>query len=292
MKFTLPKICVWSLLLYIQTTVSYAQTLLQPGDIAIVGYNFKDPDQFSFVALNDIPQGTTLYFTDAGFDTTLNQFRAGEGYLIYQVPVGGLRFGQIITYPEDGVFTKIGVSGFFGFNAAGDQITVFQSSYTSPHFIYSLHAYNNEWQETVSNNNTTGIPEGLEDGKTAIHQGGNRNGKFTCAMLDWNKESYLHALANQDLWVFTTDRVTIPDVRCEEIQLQWSSTARVKDTIEMTTDTSMLQIVVTDLLGQVILTAKDLEEVWSKKYLFREKYCIFNIYYAHEVRRNKYYIVD
>jgi hypothetical protein len=292
MKFTLHKFCIGPLVLFIQIVSVYSQTLLQPGDIAIVGYNFKDPDQFSFVALNEIPQGTVLYFTDAGYDTTLKQFRVGEGYLIYTVPAGGLTFGQVITYPDEGVFTKVGVSGFFGFNAAGDQITVFQSSYTSPYFIYSLHAYNNQWQETVTNNNTTGIPPGLEDGRTAIHHGGNRNGKFTCNILDWNKESYLQALASEELWVFSTDRVSIPDVRCKEIPLQWSAALNVSDSIWNKMDTCILQVVVTDLLGRPILTAKDLDEVWSKKYLFREKYCIFNVYYATEVRRSKYYIVD
>jgi hypothetical protein len=41
-------------------------TQLQPGDIAIIGFNFKNPDEFSFITFVDLNPGTIIYFTDSG----------------------------------------------------------------------------------------------------------------------------------------------------------------------------------------------------------------------------------
>jgi hypothetical protein len=76
---------------------AYAQTVLQPGDVAIIGYNFKDPDQFSFIFLKEVLAGTVLYITDCGYDTTIDAFRPGEGLLTYTTPLGGKAAGEVVT---------------------------------------------------------------------------------------------------------------------------------------------------------------------------------------------------
>ncbi|NET52128.1 MAG: hypothetical protein F6K09_26575, partial [Merismopedia sp. SIO2A8] len=42
-------------------------TMLSAGDIAIIGINTDDPDDFSFVLLRDIEVGTEITFTDSGW---------------------------------------------------------------------------------------------------------------------------------------------------------------------------------------------------------------------------------
>ena len=46
-------------------------TIINPGDIAIVGYITNgSPDSFSFVSLVPLNEGTVIYFTDSGWIDT------------------------------------------------------------------------------------------------------------------------------------------------------------------------------------------------------------------------------
>mgnify|MGYP001794930975 FL=1 len=57
-----------------------APKVLNPGDIAIVGYITNgSPDSFSFVPLVDLTEGTVIYFTDSGW--TDSDFRDTEGII-------------------------------------------------------------------------------------------------------------------------------------------------------------------------------------------------------------------
>src|SRR5690554_3260861 len=113
-------------------------TVLEPGDIAIIGYNFRNPDEFSFLALTDIPEGSVIHFTDCGWSND-DGFRRNEGILTYVVPQGGLMIGEVVTYnafhPD---FSTEGVFEFFRLAMAGDQIFVYQGSFENPSFIYAL----------------------------------------------------------------------------------------------------------------------------------------------------------
>ncbi len=51
--------------------------LAGPGDVAIVGWNADGNDDLAFVALVDIPQGTSITFCDQEWDGTA--FNSGEG---------------------------------------------------------------------------------------------------------------------------------------------------------------------------------------------------------------------
>ncbi len=56
-------------------------TVLSPGDVAIIGFNFDNPDQFAFVLLQDINPNTIFKFTDFGWSTNTNMFLTTEpGY--------------------------------------------------------------------------------------------------------------------------------------------------------------------------------------------------------------------
>ena len=54
-------------------------TTLAAGDIAIVGYDATNPDDFAFVVLRDVEAGTAISFTDNGWSSSANAFRTGEG---------------------------------------------------------------------------------------------------------------------------------------------------------------------------------------------------------------------
>src|SRR5688572_13370801 len=86
---------------------------LAAGDIVFVSYqsdtdlsasqgstNFND--RFSIVILREggIPGNTTLYITDVGWNTSVNNFidDSNEGYISWQVPVTGIRQGTEIYF--------------------------------------------------------------------------------------------------------------------------------------------------------------------------------------------------
>jgi hypothetical protein len=193
-----------------------AETILQPGDIAVIGYNFKDPDQFSFIFLNNVEAGTIIYITDCGYDAEKGSFREGEGIVTYTVPVGGRRTGDVVTYPDDGNFKTQGVSGFFGLSVDGDQLFIFQGSFNNPVFIFGLSVYNGDWQTTGINNNNSTLPPGLENGLTAIALTKQANASFNCSRItDWGRDAFLKSLTIELNWDRSqVNRFSLPEHSC------------------------------------------------------------------------------
>ena len=63
------------------SVTSFSQTTLVAGDIAVIGFNYDDPDQIVFVPLVDLAQGTQISFTDNGWTgTALN---TNEGTFVW-----------------------------------------------------------------------------------------------------------------------------------------------------------------------------------------------------------------
>src|SRR6266705_2940767 len=69
-------------LLLMISVAGKAQTVLNTGDIAIVGVNSTNPDKFSFVILKNITTNTVINFTDNGFTADATA-RTGEGFLTF-----------------------------------------------------------------------------------------------------------------------------------------------------------------------------------------------------------------
>lgn len=84
-------------------TLSFASA----QSIAIVGYNGSTGDGYSFVALEDIPGGTKIYFTDKEYSDISNAFTAEEGHWSYTTPAGGHSKGDVVTFEETGTSTNI-----------------------------------------------------------------------------------------------------------------------------------------------------------------------------------------
>jgi len=191
------------------------QTLV-PGDLVVVGYNFKDPDEFSILSLVNVPEGTQFFITDCGWNANTTAFRPGEGLITYTVPPGGIIAGQQIHYPNDAGFVTQGVSGFFGLSMAGDQLLIFQGSFLSPQFLFGLTDYNGGWLSTSFSptNQSSHLPTGLTAGQNALELDEFLQAQFECAFPFSNREEFLSRLSNPNQWIKVKDRVILPILGC------------------------------------------------------------------------------
>src|SRR5690606_14505826 len=140
------------------TVASSPGGTLAPGDVALVGFNFDDPDELTFVALVDLPAGTAITFTDNGWFGA-GGFRTGEGTFTYTAPAN---------VPAGTVVTLTAPLGGIAFAAAGDQILVYQGPAEAPSFVYALNSEGTSWPADATDTNTSALPAGLVDGATAV----------------------------------------------------------------------------------------------------------------------------
>lgn len=133
-------------------------TTLFTGDLAIIGFNFDNPDELKFVLLEDISSGTQINFTDKGWQTN-NNFRSSEGIYIWTADQD-YQAGTVIQTLTSGV----------AFSSSGDQIIAYQEDEDSnPRLIYALNSEGNQtWQNDATSSNTSALPDGLIEGETAI----------------------------------------------------------------------------------------------------------------------------
>jgi hypothetical protein len=268
---------------------AFAQTTLQPGDVAVIGYNFKDPDQFSFIFLTNVAAGTELLITDCGYDLATNAFRVGEGYLRYTVPIGGKKIGEIVTFPDDGGFVTQGVSGFFGLSVDGDQLLFFQGSFLSPRFIYALSVSTGAWQSGATDNNSSSLPLGLVDGVTALAQTKIVNSRLDCTGVAIDKSLFLTQITNEARWSRSnTTRVQLPDITCDYTQLGFEK--EIEEIILFINDVALLvagytQIDVFDIEGKYYFSSSTVENALNT--INRKKIYIFKVYYPDRMEVRK-----
>lgn len=120
--------------------------IVPPGGIAIVGFNFDDPDQFAFVCLVDIPSGTEIRFTDKGW-TDNQDFGQYESIISWYTP-GGCDLGQIITINPSEHKTNTSGDWPFDFSSNGDQIFVYQYISSQTHLVFGLNSKFTNWQSS------------------------------------------------------------------------------------------------------------------------------------------------
>lgn len=271
-------------------TFTYCQTILNPGDVAVIGYNFKDPDQFSFIFLRDVDAGTVLNITDSGYDASTAAFRVGEGIVTYTVPAGGLKGGTIITYPDDGGFVTHGVSGFFGLSVDGDQLLFYQGTFASPRFIYGLSVNNiGDWQPGATDNNSSSLPPGLIDGNTALAQTKIVNSRLNCIGISIDKNLFLTQITDESKWDRSnTTRFSLPDITCDYSALAFEFPSMLPDidrNIKTVLAEGYLKIDVYSSIGQFILSANQVHEALID--INREKMYIFMVYYPDRLEVHK-----
>ncbi len=157
-----------SLVLICFLMVSSAHAQLNVGDIAFVGYNTDGSDDFSWIALADIPGGEVIYFTEEGWAIGANTWAGtSEGHMTYTAPGGGISCGTVVHINEtaSNVFTVTGggtavlSTGSSWSLSAGDQVLAYQAASPEPAsvptFISGVHGDDGQGSPT-SLDGTTG----------------------------------------------------------------------------------------------------------------------------------------
>lgn len=175
-----------SLLLASTLTFPVLAAALQPGDVAVVGFYSDAPDKTAFVALVDIPAGTTMGITDEGWKST-GGFRSGENHLSWTAPAGGVTAGTVFT---------ISMSDL---SNSGDQITLYTGTSSSPTPIFALNDDGSAWASNASSNNNSALPTGLTNGSTAVALNELDNYAYT-GITSGTKAELLAAIANKANW--------------------------------------------------------------------------------------------
>ena len=185
----------WMMMLACVANMSvFAQTVLTPGDIAVIGFNGDDPDVIRFVNLVNIAAGTQVKFTDNGWNGSA--LTTAEGTDTWTASTA-FAAGTVHTLTPTTV----------ALGTTGDQILVYQGLATAPTFIFGLSS--RSWVTGSVNTTTSRIPTGLTSGSTAIAFSTERdNGAFTIVSNNAPKATLLTSIANQNNWNRTDTRIS------------------------------------------------------------------------------------
>ncbi|NEP70434.1 MAG: ExeM/NucH family extracellular endonuclease [Okeania sp. SIO2G4] len=166
-----------------------AATTLSSGDIAIIGFNFDNPDEFAFTPLVDIGAGTEINFTDNGWQAA-GSFRANEGTFTWTAPTD-ITAGTIINPTVSSI----------AFSVDGDQIIAYQGDSSNPTFIYGLNSQGNPgvWQSDSTSPNTSALPTGLVNGETAVALDEIDNAIYT-GITSGTQAELLDAISDNSNW--------------------------------------------------------------------------------------------
>jgi hypothetical protein len=133
---------------------------INAGDIAFVGVNATNPDQFAILALNAIAAGDSFYVTDGGITGVSGvasaYFRATEGFLQYTAPAGGIAAGTVILINGgDGSTPSVSLNGG---GSAGSVTLLANSGNTTNNFSFSNNGDSLTAYRVSSGTHLTGTP--------------------------------------------------------------------------------------------------------------------------------------
>jgi len=182
--------------------------VMNPGDLAIVGFHSTDPDDFIVLALTNIPTNTRINFTDNG--VTNGVLASNEGTVQWLIPAGGVAEGQIVTFSTGSVVSAGTVnSSFSGLSTAGDQIIAYQGSAAAPTFIYGLNFESTStWQSAAATTSESQLPPGLTNGNTAVAITEADNGHYT-GSRSGDRATLLAGIGDPNNWTVSDTRASI-----------------------------------------------------------------------------------
>ncbi|MCI4661886.1 MAG: Ig-like domain-containing protein [Neomegalonema sp.] len=148
-------------------SVSAAAGPLAPGAIAFVAYSSDDDtitDGFAFVAVEDIPAGAEINFTDNGWDGS--SFVGSEDAFTWTST--GIAAGTVVTVDRDGATINVSAGTVTGgsrlaFSTSGDQVLAYTGTEAAPSFIAAINmngAFGLESDATKGSLVPTGLTEG------------------------------------------------------------------------------------------------------------------------------------
>jgi hypothetical protein len=193
-----------------------AQTNLSAGDIAFVGFNLDDSDQYAFILLRDIDNGTQIKFTDQGWNDSGSSFfsATGEGRWTWTAS-SALTCGTVVTInipgmgssASTGTVVQVG-SDIPVLSGLGDQIFAYQGDDSNPTFIAGIHSNESStdanWSGSATNNQTSALPDQLTNGSTAIrlHSSGTEvdNWRYSGAVVSGTSSVVRAAINDVSNW--------------------------------------------------------------------------------------------
>ena len=169
--------------------VTHAQTLVA-GEIAFIGYNSDGTDDFTFIALTDIPAGEVIYFTEEGWNSNTGAWMGTtEGHYTWTAPGGGTACGTVVHIdetsgnvltPSSGTMSGI-LSGSGWSLFGGDQVLAYYSASgaepAAPTFLAGVHGDGNAacfdagtgWNGTTCpGTGTSNLPVGLTNATDCV----------------------------------------------------------------------------------------------------------------------------
>lgn len=193
-----------------------AATPLNPGDIAIVGFNTSNPDSIRFLVLADIDSGTTFNVTDNGWQSSGN-FRTGEGILTYTAPTD-ITAGTVLTWVNGNNNNSSGFNSNnpsnFALNASGDSLTIYTGTLASPTLIYAISS--GAWNSDSTSASTSSEPTSTNNGllltgttTVAITANNGTNGYYSGSTNSGTKAQLLSAISNSANWTASSTATSL-----------------------------------------------------------------------------------
>jgi len=203
---------------------------LVAGDVAVVAYNTDGTDAFAWLALRDMPIGTTIHFTSSSVSN--GWFRWGDhlGRAVGPGPLtwtstNFIKAGTVISWIS-GTQKCWSVGAISGgapaLSSSGDQIFAYTGTVVSnaagigpwwgdpAHavMLYGLNFANAGWDNLNGGGSSTSyIPEGLSvQAGTAVHAGTNRNA-FYAGDCSGTAAQILAAISNPGNWVVSVNSI-------------------------------------------------------------------------------------
>lgn len=209
---------------------------LRPGDVIITHIRtLPNPDAFAFVPLVDIKPGTTLRFTDNGWNGAANPARLGdaEGTISFVVPPAGLAKGTKVVVDQFGNVSPASAGtafvtgsrlvnpGSFALNSTGDSLIVFIGNESVPSTVRTIFAVNTRANYLTSGsmtNSFTYLPAGLLSGETAVEplgllvsaNGTVGEGQYNHSTTTGTRSAILASVTKNAQWSVDNDSVANP----------------------------------------------------------------------------------
>jgi endonuclease I len=173
---------------------AWSQTVLTPGDMAVIGFNGDDPDVIKMVNLVNIAAGTQIKITDNGYNGTALATTEGTD-----------TWTAATDFPAGTIHTFTPTTVALG--TTGDQIFLYQGTAAAPTFIFGLSS--NPWVTGSISTTTSRKPATLTTGSTALAFSTERdNGTYTIVSNNAPKATLLTNICNQNNWNRTDTRIS------------------------------------------------------------------------------------
>jgi len=169
----------------------------QAGDIAFIGFNSDNQDEFAFFTFKAIPGNSVIYFTDEGWKSD-NTFRSNESTLTWTSPAAGIPAGTIVSIGDTASIGTIEASLTLAEGA--DQILAFTGTEDAPVFLAAIQFNTtNAWDDDATSTSTSALPAGLENEVTALALPAKSNFVYAGSM-DVNYPALLEKINSPGNW--------------------------------------------------------------------------------------------